>query len=199
MNKAAREKALEVYKALLPQIQEKYPEIFHNKFPKVLDYSVNKALQQEFGIGNEEVNSFLRIWCGSYRYLGAIIRGALRYNLSGVAVRPISYQERVEATRRYHNFQLVRHQIKDDPIGRDEVFNKQNVSAIMYDNWCAHKQLNEASGDDFKVEQLYDVDEINFIVRNYKGDRNEADFQEIVTAYLKINGKEPTLKTEDLV
>lgn len=198
MTNMTREQVLVKFNELLPRIQTKYPKIFDKKFPKVLDYSANITLQKEFGITNAEANAFLRIWCGSYRYLGALVRGALRYNLDGEAVRGITWQERLEATRRYHDFTCRRHGLDENIIGRDDVFNKKTVAGIMYDNWCAHKQLNEETGDDFHVESLYSVDEINFLVRNYAGDRSESDFQEVVSAYLVINGKEPTLKTEDL-
>lgn len=192
MNNKDRAVAKERYDRVLAVVGVEFNNIFNRKNPKALKHKISQDLVEATDFTKAEIQSFLAIWCGTLNYQASLMRGTFRYNLSGKSTGVITWDERQFACSRYHNYQARKFGIKTE-IELSPVFNKANMAGIMYDNWCAHKELASVS----KVTELFDVNEINFIVGHYRGDRDEESFKDVTEAYLLINKDTETLIREE--
>lgn len=183
------------YDKVLPVVKEKWPNLFDNFKRKPLARRIAVVLIKETGLSAEEIHSFLAIWCSDYHYQRALLYSLYRFNLENKAVSVISWEERAQACERYHNYLMKRQNGSEGLVEPCPVFTKETLAREMYNHYCAHIVGCEATGvTPETAEHFFSVDEINFLVAQYKGDRNETEFKTITTAYLKINEGGETIK-----
>ncbi len=190
-NKKDFEKTKEQYEKVLVLVKEKWPTMFHKYKRKPLAHRISKDIIKGVGCTKEEVHSFLAIWCSDYHYQTGLLFSAYRFGLDGEASGIVTWEERAKACERYHNFLMKRQNGSEGLVQACPVFTKANMAREMYNHYCAFCLNPE---NDSTPEHFFDVNEINFLVAQYRGDRNEAEFKLITTAYLNINKDGETIK-----
>ncbi len=190
-------KTQEQYRKVLPVLKEKWPTIFNHYKRKPLAHRISNALIKATEFSAEEIQSFLAIWCSDYHYQTSLMYSLYRVSLDGEPTALVTWEERAKACERYHNFLMKRNNQEEKIRPTCQVFTKANMAREMYNHFCAHRTGCESAGvPPETAEHFFDVDEINFLVAQYRGDRSEAEFELITTAYLNVNKDGETIKRE---
>lgn len=184
------QKTREQYEKVLVVVREKWPNIFHHFKRKPLMHRISLELINKTEFSKEEIYSFLAIWCSDYHYQQNLMFALNRFNLENKAVGVVTWEERAQACERYHNFLMKRQNNSEGIKPPCTIFTKPNMALEMYNHFSAYL----LSHKDTQPEHFFSVDEINFMIANYKGDRNESEFKLITTAYLRINKDGETIK-----
>ncbi|AJQ94389.1 activator of osmoprotectant transporter ProP [Gynuella sunshinyii YC6258] len=103
-----RSKKREAAKVAVELLSEAYPEVFDLKNPRPLKIGIHESLAEDGKVSKTKIRRALSAYVRHYAYLSCLKEGAMRIDLDGSEVAPVSAEEAQHATEKVAEVEKIR-------------------------------------------------------------------------------------------